>query len=740
LQGGYNQLQKYYGNYNLTANVSDRFLESDLGVMVSANVDNYDRSADKFTGNYRGIGDETGVFGVEVQSILLREERVKRGRTGASILLDYRIPGGKVTANSFYNRLQHNSLYRINRMDVDAARHYYDIQDRRGTTSIFTGAIGSTQDFGFLKYDISLARTASRSDNPEDYIWEFAQENNAFDPTPPPGTPSIDIPGYTTPDSTNTGLANIYISDTRRSENQSSVQLNLEVPFNVGDFLGGYIKAGVKFRWLDRTNDENQYGRNGLQYGSGTTLSQPISVLLRRLSEMYPDEFNFASDSALVRQYGVLPLSRFQNNYTRSNFLNNDYPLGYTVDESMMRKVTNALRGTDEWLRYAIQSRGRDYDGIERYQAAYIMSEINVGQYITVLPGIRWEKDYSRYHGQSYRQNVVSNIERDPLDLIELEAIRQHDFWLPMVHVRVKPASWLNIRLARTETLTRPDYIRYAPITSINNYSSYINAANSLLKPARATNYDAAFSVYHNYVGLFSVAGFYKSINDLILQTTIFGVVSDTLLPEGVNVQSKWWLSNIAPQVDTYTNNPSPAMYKGFELDWQTHFWYLPSFLQGLILNVNYTRIYSQIDKQLLKIVNGDLIPGTGPGTGRPARYTKVLVDSSRSARMPDQPAYILNVTLGYDIAGFSARLSYLFQTDKTTALSLNPTQDSFTGEYARWDLTLQQHIGWGVQVYSSFTNLNNRPDRNFRGSQLVAPTYTEYYGFAMDVGIRYRF
>ena len=731
-QGGYNQLQDYYRNYNFNGNVSNRFFENRLGLIASFNTDDYDRSADKFQGNYREI-QVGGVTGIAVHSLSLREESVTRGRTGASFLLDYRIPNGKITANSFYNRLHSDGVYLINRMAVNDNRHYYDLEDRKGTTSIFTGAAGMKQDFGWLRFDFNVARTASRASNPEDRTWSFAQENAAFSGVTN-DTRVDEIPAHATIDSNMTGLQSIYIYDTKRNENETSFQLNFELPFRLSQSISGHIKTGGKFRWLNRANDENQYGRDGLQYGSSAGLSPALGAILRGLSQQYPDEWNFASDSALVRKYGVLPIRRVLSNYSRSDFLSGNYPLGFVVNRAMMNKMTEVLRPTGEWRRYAIGSRGRDYDGIERYQAGYIMGEFNLGRYLTFLPGVRWEKDYSQYHGQSYREVVVNNIQQEPTDLAVLENERKNEFWLPMVHLKVEPAEWLRIRLARTETLTRPDYIQYAPITSINSYSSYIRAANALLKPARSRNYDAAISVYKRHIGLLTASGFYKTIDDLVLQSSIF-YQSGITLPQGLNIPARW-LQSASPQIDTYTNNPFPAKYKGFELDWQTHFWYLPSIFKGLILNVNYTRISSKIEKELFYVVTGGVIPGT-----RPPRFTKILVDSSRTARMPDQPAHIANVTIGYDLKGFSARLSYLYQTDKTTFISLEPILDNFSGKYARWDLTLQQKLGGsGLQVFANLTNLNKRRDENFRGYTLTDPAYLEYYGFAMDVGARFRF
>ena len=41
--------------------------------------------------------------------------------------------------------------------------------------------------------------------------------------------------------------------------------------------------------------------------------------------------------------------------------------------------------------------------------------------------------------------------------------------------------------------------------------------------------------------------------------------------------------------------------------------------------------------------------------------HQTVFVDSIRGGRMPNQPDDVFNLTLGYDIGGFSARLTYVY-------------------------------------------------------------------------------
>jgi TonB-dependent receptor len=727
MQGGYNSMQDYYGNYNITGNVSNRFFNNRLGLIANFNLDEYDRSADKMSGSYREYREPvTDLTQVVVTYLALREENVKRGRTGASGFVDYKLPVGKLTANAFYNRLHWDGLFRINRMDVNDNRHYHELENRGGTESIFTGVVGIEQDLGWMRYDVSVARTAMRAENPGERTWSFIQESEAFDRGGiGPDTHPTYLPTVATMDTFITKLQSAFVIDTEREENQSTVQFNFEIPFRMGKQVNGFVKTGGKFRWLDRKNDVEQTGRGALQYGN-----QPVNTTLALIDQQIPEWGLYD----IVSEYSGLPVWYFLTDYMRDDFLDGEYPLGFVYDKAMMERITDAIFATGQDLRYSIASIGNDYDGIEHYQAGYVMTEFNLGPYIMFIPGIRWEGDYSRYNGLRFREVTPNNIEGPPGDLDSLRVTRSHDYWLPMVHLKVTPLDWLDVRLAYTETLTRPDFIQYAPITSINSFQSYIRAANSLLKPAHSKNYDVAVSVYQNHVGLFTVAGFHKEVTDLIFQTGYQFRRGVPVLP-GLNIPDHW-IQGASPSLDTYINNPYLAKYEGFEIDWQTNFWYLPYPLQGIVFNINYTRIWSETKRQRFYTVRAaEPIEGTWPPV-----YPYELRDTTRTVRMPDQPAEIVNISLGYDYKGFSGRVSFLYQADVATWIAREQVLDTFSDDYARWDISVKQKVGWGIELFSNFNNINNRADRSFRGATTFHPSYIEYYGFTMDVGFRYSF
>ncbi len=734
-QGGYNSLQKYYGNYNFNGSVSNRFFDDRLGVIVNLNTDNYDRSADKLQANWTGVGGSVGVSQLVNQELLLREEKVNRKRAGASFLLDYIIPNGKITGNGFYNQLNWTGLYHINDMWTPLAayntnRHFYQMEQTGGFTKIFTSALGVHQDFDWIRYDATVSKSGTFNNTPDDRIWQFDQEAGAFSAVAiTPTTPLTMFTQIATVDTNKTQLANVYIYSTRVMENNSSAQFNVQLPFKISEQLSGYIKSGAKFRWLKRSNNQNQEGENGLNYGNSTSPNK----ILTAIDNARPE---FGIDS-LVGLYGGLPISPFLINYSRSNFLGGDYPIGFSLNQAMMNQITDALKGTasnNTWLNYSLGSLGQDYSGSENYQAAYIMTEFNVTKYLTLIPGVRWEGEHTVYNGQRYRQNTVSNQESAPLDFTLLTTERNNSFWLPMINIISQPLDWLQIKFGRTESLSHPDFIQYAPISNISSDQSSINAVNTQLKTSRATNYDISVSIFSNAIGLFSVSSFYKKIDNLIFYAN-YKLQPGLTPPPELNIPASWY-QNGAPQINTYMNNPDPAKYYGIEFEWQTHFWYLPSILRGLVLNINYTHIYSEMLLDYLT-VHDSLV-------GRAPRFSHIYsyIPAQVKTRMPDQPANIANITLGYDLGGFSARLSYLYQANKLTGIGYSggyPSTvfSSYTGTYERWDLSVQQKIYSNIQLFVNLNNLNARPDKNYTGSTLSNPQYFEYYGFIMDFGIR---
>jgi hypothetical protein len=124
---------------------------------------------------------------------------------------------------------------------------------------------------------------------------------------------------------------------------------------------------------------------------------------------------------------------------------------------------------------------------------------------------------------------------------------------------------------------------------------------------------------------------------------------------------------------------------------------------------------------------------------GRPPRA--VLVDSSSSGRLLNQPKHVLNGYLGYDYKGFSSRLSVVFQDNSARGNGGQyPENDSFTKEYFRVDFSARQKLPYfgNGELFLDVSNLNNREtswiQRSTEGFRGI-----DNYGLTANLGLRIR-
>ncbi len=721
-QGAYTALQQSYDNYRISGSGGQRFLNNRIGLILGFNYDTYNRSADQFSGSYELIPNpqRNNVLTPNVTHLNLRENSLQRSRRGGNATIDYRFANGQILSTTFYNFLRNEGYRRENQLSMSDSQHKYAFNQFQGDAAIFTTSLSLEQDLRWFAYDVGAFYTSSFNHHPEDYYWDFMEES-AFDGA------DIDkirfaapenIPPVFKNDIDNTYFNYMNVQTRQTNESERSLIANFKVPFRFGLSIDGYVKTGYKYRKLTRDHDVEQIGR-GIYYGGAQELRNIIAQELNELG-LEVGMFRF-------------PMEIFQDNYSRSNFLNGDFPLGYTLRSDDLRRVTNVARPHFNYEGQA--SLGNDYDGFEEYNAAYIMTEINFGRYITFMPGVRWESEYTDYWAKFVIGTEDRPLGADGLPTTvgyrDTNTVRQDDHILPMIHLQVKPAEWLNLRLAYTHTLSRPSFRQYAPITYVSRFRDWVNAPNSQLKTATSVNYDASLSIYQNKIGFFTISGFYKEMSDLIWWVSFPLLEDQTILPD-------LYLPAITgvPRINTHLNNTYLATVRGIEFDWQTSFWYLPSFLKGLVLNLNYTILesetqYPQFRREQVPIV---------PRPPRPPFNQDVLVDTSRVGRMPDQPSSIANITIGYDYKGFSTRISYLYQSDILRSLATNPENDRFTESYYRFDLSIRQKLPYNIQIIANLNNINNRADRNYQSSIGEYPTFIEYYGLTMDLGIRYTF
>jgi hypothetical protein len=234
-------------------------------------------------------------------------------------------------------------------------------------------------------------------------------------------------------------------------------------------------------------------------------------------------------------------------------------------------------------------------------------------------------------------------------------------------------------------------------------------------------------SVYPSEVGLLTLGGFYKTVDHLIWYATYH-------LPafpvRGFSSAKQFAGAAPGALLTTYVNNPNPSYVRGVEFDWQTHLWYLPRPFSGIVLDLTYAHVWGDTKYPIVKTVTSyDSVT---------ALPTTAYVDSARAGRLQDQPADIMNLSLGYDYEGFSGRLTLMYTGSTLRMIGSRPETDGETKEFLRVDLALRQRLPW--ENLQLFLNLNNITDRMDEATQraIQAPTLLQFYGFTADIGIRW--
>jgi len=695
LQGGYNDIQSDFGQFKGNLSASNRFFNNKLGVIVQANAENVNRGSDVLSASYRrqaeaGEGELSDLF---INNLDLADRLEDRNRLGASLLLDYRIPNGKIKLTNFFSRLDRDITRYNKNYGVESRIISYGIRQQEITTDLLSSELSGEYQLGPALVEFGVGRSISNRDTPYDNQYGFAQRNGFLTGLNETSGPEV-IPAFGAEDLTDTSFSDANFRQNRARELDWSASLDVTVPYSLGKNIAGYFKTGGKFLNKDRLNDEARWNIP-FTFGPGADF----------IVEAFPEiDFTFASQGFLGME------AILDGGYDSGDFLNGDYQFGFAPQLSFVREAWNRIQG--QYFRTSVAD-FEDYNNTEEISAGYAMTEINIGRYLMIMPGIRYEKTSFEYNAH---QGLVANNRQTDALRRDTTVNQSYDHLLPMIHVRVKPFPWFDIRLARTETLSRPNHFDYSPREVVSSSSTSISRGDPSLRPAESTNYDLFLSFKSNKLGLLTIGGFTKDIDKLIYRN-----VGQVLDPEEEGFPREYRGYSINEPV----NNPLTTKVEGIEIDWQTSLSFLPKPFNGIVFNANFARIDSETQYPRTLFVRDG--------------FFLTRVDTFRVGNMINQAKNIANFSLGYDLSGFSGRVSMLLQGESLNGVGTVPELDRFTGTYVRWDLSLKQQITPRASVYFNANNFLDRPDESF---QVIAgfPTAQENYGWTFDLGVRYRY
>ena len=706
IQGGYANLKNSYNNYRFVGSLEKRFFEDQsFGVFVQGSAEKRNLSSNVLGVQYT-LRDKThGDAGIpELTSMRLTDVYRERQRLGATLVLDYQYASGELGFANFFSSSDTKEHNRGESITPQTNYLYFEAGEVNSELNVISNLLSIKQDVPIFHVEAKLSHSYTESRNPEDLSFNFYQDNIGLANMGDLSRVRPDIlDSYVVEDPSRAGLMDISTSSKLSNERTLTGQLDLQTDWTISPALTARIKFGGAYQHRTRDYDFNTASGNQGYSGGGAVVTA--------IQQAYPDLIMFGGR--------ISYLNFIDEGYDYGEFLSGDYHLRYPTDINLMWDMLPIAKRTPSLEGYQVNKLGsaiNDYSGYEDKSAGFAMVSFNIFDYLSIIPGVRYQNLTTSY--EAMRGMIVPG----GLQGHDTTISHSHGFWLPMVHLRYRPLEWMQLHFAYTNTLNYPDYSTITPRYLIG--TGFINYNNHNLKPATSENLDLVVSFHSNELGLVSVNGFRKRIKDLVFYSHTYETDLSKYpdLPQG---------GSQLYEFNTYINNPIVIDLWGIEGEWQTHFWYLPEPFSGIVLNINYTHIFSEAGypkSELITVYNED-------GT-----FTQTVNDTSYYTRLLNQPNDILNVALGYDYAGFSVRLSVLYQDNIFKNPDFWMQQRVNSAPFTRWDLSVKQNLPWfGMQLFLNLMNVTGENDVDV--NQKTGYVANEQrYGMAGDLGVRFRF
>ena len=502
-QGSYNDLKSTYNDYLLVGSYEQRFFDQSFGIFLQGSTEKRNRSANQLGVSYSLVDKTHGDEGIpDINTVSLNDVFSEKERNGATLVLDYDHDNGSIGMMNFFSKSNSKSIRRGESILLGANDINFSATDANNELNVITNLVSIKQEIPLFHVDLKFSHTYSESRSPEDLSFTFTQEDagllgigdlTKFHPK--------DLAAAAQPNADVTSVNGISTSQNFSRDRALQASLDLQTEFVFSDYLTGKLKFGGAYQYRDRSYD--------IKSGSGSQFYSGGANVVNALVKAYP---------WLIMNGGRISFENFINDsYSYGEFLNGDYSIAYPINVNLMHDFIKVARNVPSLEGYRIDPHGsliNDYNGTEDKSALYTMASFNIGEEITVMPGVRYQNLTTSYFAN--RGKVVPG----GFQYTDTTVAISHGYWLPMLHLKYKPLSWFQIHFAYTNTLNYPDYNTIIPRYDIGTSSISYNNYN--LKPATSENFDLVFSFYNNEIGLFAINAFKKNIENLIFASSTF--------------------------------------------------------------------------------------------------------------------------------------------------------------------------------------------------------------------------
>lgn len=291
-----------------------------------------------------------------------------------------------------------------------------------------------------------------------------------------------------------------------------------------------------------------------------------------------------------------------------------------------------------------------------------------------------------------------------------------YDDMLPAANVTAELSRDLLLRASAAQVMTRPTLAALNPGGTVNTTGNLsITNGNPFLQPFRAKTLDTGIEWYFQKNALLGLGLFYKDISSYIQQSVQTVKYKDTglpmsLLPANFTGDEQFAL--------TSSFNTPGGKLKGFELNYQQPFTFLPGFAKNFGVVANYTFVTSKI-----------------------AYFTSASNPTPITADLVNMSPRSWNGSLYYDDGRFTARVSL---SQRSRYLQRVPGQNNNDVEGKNGTRNIDMSVSYKLTDQLDFTfegvNLTNQANDQYISSSRNSVVVNNVTGREFLVGARYKF
>jgi TonB-dependent receptor len=319
--------------------------------------------------------------------------------------------------------------------------------------------------------------------------------------------------------------------------------------------------------------------------------------------------------------------------------------------------------------------------------AGYLQIDMPIYQPLRMIAGTRVEKTDNEIR----LYPTGSGLHPDPSRLRRVN--KKHTDWLPSMNLTYSLMDRMNLRLALSKTLTRPEYFELIEREDRELFENLKSYGNPQLEHTLISNYDLRWEFYSRPGELFAISYFHKNLRRPI-EYIYIQKGTQTLKPI----------------------NTKEARNSGLELEIRKQLDFIWSRLSNLSINANYAIIRSKIK-----------IDETGSNGF-------VLTNSQRP--LTGQSPFVVNIALGYENKlGTNFRLLYNRFGERIAYPGTNGDPDIKEQPFGQLDFSIEQRLFKGIGCKLNATNLLNQEVKFNQGDR---PWRSYKKGTSFSLGLSY--